>query len=133
LVKSLSACVLFGLTVVCGGCGGSGSGKNVSGNLRLHDGSPLVGAHVIAQSQESAAYGGGQTDANGDFVLQATNQEEGLPIGTYRVTVAEDRGEFENRRPPTISTKYRNAETSGLQFTINKGEDTVFEATLDPP
>jgi Carboxypeptidase regulatory-like domain len=117
------------LALVVTGCGGS-ERANVTGKLTHRDGSPLVGARVIATSGDTGASVYGNTDGYGAFELSIP-EEDGVPPGSYEVVVIEDRGDMDNRVKPTIASKYRNASTSGISFSVESGESENLELTLD--
>jgi len=101
------------------GCGGSDR-ATVSGTLLHQDGTPLVGARVIAQ-----------TNGKGYFELGGAKEGDGIPPGDYYVTIVEDFGDENNPRPASISNKYRNPNTSGLGLSVKAGEEAVLDAKLD--
>jgi hypothetical protein len=112
------------------GCGGSSTGT-VHGTVLHSDGSPLVGARVIARSAAGeTAYG--TTDANGRFELGAASGD-GVPPGDYDVIVLEDRGDPDSRQSLTVAAKYRDPEKSGLAVSVQPGESQPLNLTLDPP
>jgi len=115
---------------VFAGCGGSDREK-VSGTLLHEDGKPLVGARVIARSNETGKSAYGETDGSGYFELGGNEQGDGIPPGNYYVTVVEDLGDENNRRSPTISNKYRDPAASGLSLNVIEGEGAVLDAQLD--
>lgn len=101
------------------------------GTLLHKDGTPLVGARVMARSNETGKSAYGQTNAKGYFELGGSEQGDGIPPGDYYVTIVEDFGDADNPRKPTISNKYRNPATSGLNLSLKAGENTVLDAKLD--
>lgn len=87
----------------------------------------------MARSNETGKSAYGQTNASGYFELGGEQQGDGIPPGEYNVTIVEDLGDEDNRRPRTISSKYRNPATSGLSLTVTAGEKAVLDAKLDGP
>jgi len=113
------------------GCGSSDRGT-VTGKLSRSDGTPLVGARVVATSPDGqTAYG--TTNDRGEFSLGAGKDTKGVLPGDYQLIVIEDLGDPDNRRRPTISAKYRKAETSALRVGVSAGEKVELNLTLDPP
>jgi hypothetical protein len=124
-------CVVAFLAIsTLAGCGGSDRAA-VSGTLLQQDGTPLVGARVIARSNETGKSAYGQTNGQGYFELGGESAGDGIPPGDYYVTVVEDIGDENNPRPQTISSKYRNPSTSGLTLSVKAGQKAVLDAKLD--
>jgi hypothetical protein len=123
---------LFFLIVLSTGCSDADR-ATVTGTLVRNDGTPLVGARVVARSNATGKSSYAQTDAQGRFELGGEQEGDGIPPGEYYVLVVEDRGEGANRRPPTIGLKYRDPEVSGLGFKAEPGGKTELNLKLDPP
>jgi hypothetical protein len=123
----------------------SGCGNNladVSGTVTL-DGQPLRGggdsgirATVVFQPVSGSAVGAvGIVDENGRYQL-STGSEEGAPPGDYLVTCSATQiippkqpgGTPTGRR--ITDPKYANAKTSGLQFTVEPGNNQ-FDIALE--
>jgi hypothetical protein len=47
------------------------------------------------------------------------------------VIIVEDRGRTDNMRRPSISAKYADPVQSGLTFTVEPGDEKVFDVTVD--
>jgi hypothetical protein len=124
--------VLIFLLGLIAGCGGADR-ASVSGTLQRSDGTPLVGARVIARSSETGKYAYGQTNGDGHFELGVEEEGDGISPGEYYVTIVEDLGDTSNPLPRTISRKYRDPATSGLSLSVNSGEESVLDAKLDGP
>ncbi|HEY3394725.1 MAG TPA: hypothetical protein VGK58_18615, partial [Lacipirellulaceae bacterium] len=58
---------------------------------------------------------------------------DGIPPGNYDVIIVENRGDPDNRRPPSIAAKYGDVRISGLQLSVEAGETENLRITLDPP
>lgn len=114
------------------GCGSSDR-ATVTGKLVRSDGSPLVGARVIATSAETGKSAYGTTNEDGEFTLGVVQEGDGVPPGDYKVIIIEDLGDPDNRSRPTIAAKYRNPETSGLALSVEVGQSAELNPTLDPP
>jgi hypothetical protein len=108
------------------GCSTSDHGS-VSGTLVRKDGSPLAKARVVAHSKDTGATAYGTTDDSGHFQIN-----NGLAPGDYDVNILEDRGDPDNRRPPTIAAKYRDPARSGVSINIQAGDTTKLSLTLEP-
>ena len=124
--------LLIAVAVGVIGCGETDRGR-VTGTLQRADGQPLVGARVIARSADGAVSASGHTDSAGRFQLGMAEHGDGVPPGEYELTIVEDRGDRDHRKPPTIASKYRDPATSDLRVTVESGEEAVIEAKLDPP
>lgn len=123
------------------GCGGPFE-ATVKGQVAL-DGEPLGTGTVTFSpmaADGSSAYA--RVTDSGRYRLQ-TGREFGLPAGEYRVTVvARDRPEVlhtaDGGPPPPgrmlTPAWYRSTETSGLQFTVERGSNTIdLELSSEPP
>jgi hypothetical protein len=113
------------------GCDASDRG-GINGTVLRKDGTPLVGARVVARAQETGRSAYGTTDSDGRFELGSAEQDDGVAAGDYDVIVLEDRGDPDTRRPPTIAVKYRDPATSGINVTVRAGETQEMNLTLDP-
>jgi hypothetical protein len=117
--------------VVCSyGCSGANR-ANVTGKVVRADGVPLVGATVVARSDETGKSARGITNANGSYELSTVEPGDGVVPGEYSVMVIENRGRPDNMKPPTISDKFADPSRSGLTFSVQAGEDKVFDITVD--
>ena len=125
-------CLSFGALLLALGCGGGDRGE-VSGRVTRPDGSPLVGARVIARVDATGKSANGLTDSNGSYVLSMVEPGDGVPAGDYKASIIEYRGMGDNMRPASISLKYGNPDESGLTFAISGGEEKVFDVVVDPP
>lgn len=116
--------------VVCGGCRHSDRGK-VSGKLLRADGTSLEGARIVARNPDTGKSAYGTTDDSGDFSLGGEHEGDGVTAGTYQLSIAEDLGDEEHRRRPSIAAKYNNGATSGLSVTVEGGRTSSLEFKLD--
>jgi Carboxypeptidase regulatory-like domain len=128
----LKLVLMLSAVLALSGCGNSGR-VGVTGQVKRKDGSPLVGARVTFRSPGTGKTASGFTDENGNYVLGTSTPGEGLLPDGYYVTVIEDRGPLENRKPPTVSDKYTRPDTSGLLCKVEPGGSTTFNIVLDPP
>jgi hypothetical protein len=127
----IESVVLVAITTAFVGCGHSDNGT-VTGTVLTKDGKPLANARVIARSSESGKAAYGTTNMSGEFKLGLKQEGDGLPAGEYQLSVFEDRGDSDNKRPPQIAPKYSNAATSGLSVKIEDGKSERLELKLDP-
>jgi hypothetical protein len=114
------------------GCGGSEFGATVTGVVTLDGKSITPGFVTFAPEDPAAVPAVSDLDAKGRFTL-TTSKKPGLVPGKYRVAV-------QSYRPPgnvtpgqrimtpserLIPDKYFSVDTSGLQFTVNPGANTI--------
>jgi hypothetical protein len=120
------------LIIGLAGCGGSEFGATASGVVTL-DGKPITPGFVTFAPENPADVPAvSDLDANGRFAL-TTNKKPGLVPGKYRVAI-------QAFRPPTnvtpgerlmtpserlIPDKYFSVDTSGLEFTVDPGANTI--------
>jgi hypothetical protein len=123
---------LLFLILLSTGCGDADR-ATVTGTLTRHDGTPLAGARVVARSNETGKASYARTDEQGRFALGGEQEGDGIPPGEYYVLIVENRGEGANRRPPSISLKYRDPSASRLTFKVDPGGQTELNLKLDPP
>ncbi len=124
-------CAAFGALLMAIGCG-SADRAEVSGKVTRADGSPLVGARVIARADATGKSANGLTDSDGSYVLSMIEPGDGVPAGEYKASIIEYRGSGDNMRPASISSKYANPDESGLAFAVSGGEEKVFDVVVDP-
>lgn len=124
-------CAAFGALLLAIGCG-SADRAEVSGKVTRADGSPLVGARVIARADATGKSANGLTDSDGSYVLSMIEPGDGVPAGEYKASIIEYRGSGDNMRPASISSKYANPDESGLAFAVSGGEEKVFDVVVDP-
>jgi hypothetical protein len=117
---------------------GCGSKVSVSGKVTFDDGSPLTSGEVRFETAEFVSSGAIQPD--GTYRLGTTSAQDGIPKGTYGVTVrAMSTPELkpgvrtENVPPPKslINTKFGATATSELTCEV-KGS-TTFNITVQKP
>jgi hypothetical protein len=123
------------LTAAAAGSLGCGSSHRVpvTGRVTRQDGTPVVGSRVTFRSTDTGAWGSGVTDRDGRYELGTEEKGEGIPPGDYAVAVAEDRGDWDHPKPPTIHAKYASPRTSGLNYRVDAGSDRTFDLELEAP
>jgi hypothetical protein len=97
---------------------------------------PAVGALVIlhpAGDPNDLDKPRGYVEEDGTFYLTTYAEKDGAPAGDYVATV-EWRGPkktpFEAASPDRLQGRYNNPKTSGLSFTVDKGEENVLPPIL---
>ena len=113
------------------GCGKATVAK-VAGTVSRKDGTPEIGARVIARSDETGKSSNGQSNSEGRYEIGTLEVGDGVAPGNYNVIVLEDRGDEINPRPATIAAEYSKPATSGLKFSVQAGEKKTFDMKLDP-
>ena len=117
---------------------GCGSKVSVSGKVTFDDGSPLTTGEVRFETTNFVSSGKIQSD--GTYRLGTTSEKDGIPKGSYGVTVhAMGQPELtpgmrtEHVPPPKslIDTKFGSTSTSGLTCEV-KGS-TTFNITVRKP
>lgn len=126
------AAVLFAVSIYTG-CARQSDRGHITGTLQTNNGTPLKRASVIATSSDTGKSANGTTDQSGYFELGTVAKGDGVLAGNYNVGIVENRGDQDNRRPPTIAAKYRDPASSGIKLTINAGESKELNLKLDPP
>ncbi|MDR3234717.1 MAG: hypothetical protein LBT46_13835 [Planctomycetaceae bacterium] len=120
------------------GCGTSGlTGLyKVKGKITLQ-GQPIGNVVVTFKPVEVDAAkrpAGGQSAADGSFVISTLKPGDGAYPGKYKVLVgrfaANDTGKFSS---DTVPMKYRNAETTPLEYEVKEGGNAFFTIDIDEP
>ena len=119
------------IVAIVGGCSRGDMESHVSGHVTL-DGQPIgPGIVNFVPAGEKHLPAIGAPDANGAYTLK-TSRTAGLPAGHYRVSVyvhAMPPGALPGERlgstPSAIPARYENVETSGLEFDVQPGSNTI--------
>lgn len=124
--------------IAIAGCGGK-HGATVTGKISL-DGEPVPRGSVAYFPVAGGPPAVAQISEQGEYRLR-TGRDPSLPPGDYQVTVAANEPPREKRSadggppppgPPITPTKYRSKATSGLQYTVESGGNTIdIELTSD--
>ena len=110
--------------LMIGGCSGPPPLVPTSGTV-LHDGKPAANVTVTfypegnTEEGELAWVGRGQTDAHGRVTIRYQERAEGVPVGTYRVTLSTERPDIEGAE--TFPPEYSNPEKTVLTVTVSEG------------
>jgi len=121
----------FAITATIAGCGGSDFGAEVSGRVTL-DGNPVgPGVVVFAPTAGNTNPPEGAILPDGSYFLK-TSRDVGLRPGAYKVAVSvydvpDLKPGERTSAPPKLVTppKYSSVETSGLQFEVQPGGNTI--------
>lgn len=136
----LLAVGLISPLVSLAGCGGPFD-ASVAGIVTL-DGEPLHRGTVAFNPVGGGPGGYAMIDSDGKYTIR-TGRELGLPAADYTVTVVASEPPTERRSAsggppppgkPITPPWYRTKQTSGLQFTVEKGHNEInIELTSEPP
>lgn len=143
-MSKLSACVSLCLFLsFLSGCGGRGPTGTVTGKI-TKDGKPI--AAQVSYKGESSTASATSDPATGIYTLRS-GQVTDIPVGTYQIAVSEVSSAVDTQsadyaammtggasgstpKSSEIPAKYKAFGTSGLEFTVNKGENT-FDIELE--
>lgn len=127
---TLLFCLLFSF-----GCSGK---VPLSGTVTFSDdGSPVPCGAVFLETETFQAMGSIKND--GTYVVGSTGLDDGIPKGTYKVSIrgAESTtmvkgpgGTQVERRKALIDPKYQNPDSSGLSLTVD-GKSKTFDLKVD--
>jgi hypothetical protein len=129
------------MTLACFlGCGG-GETCEVTGTVKLKNGTPLPRGRIIFTGGPAGANGRIQED--GSFTMGTYEEDDGAKPGTYKVVIVgattpetrtyEEMMKGLGEEPKSlIHPKYARSETSDLQVEIEPGTNTL-SLEVDPP
>jgi hypothetical protein len=119
------------LNPIFGGCRGGSMESDVSGTVTLDGKKVGPGTVVFAPAQPGGKPATGSIESDGSYNIK-TSRATGLSAGAYRVAVSVrempqnvKRGD---RPPPgksVIPEKYEDENTSGLQYDVAPGRNTI--------
>lgn len=126
--RRLAAVAVLAALVGTAGCG---SGRyTVTGRVTYPDGSPLTEGNVIGQMGEGAnsVTVQGNVKPDGSFSWGTEREGDGALPGKYRVAVmprALGDAEMGEGMQPAVASKYANMKTSGIEFEVKAGRNTL--------
>jgi hypothetical protein len=111
----------------------------VQGKVQFSDGSPLTAGMVIFTDEQGISGGYGAVEPDGSFEITYDNPRDGLPKGTYRVSVRPPSPwsltDVQKKAAPPrggIALKYLQPETSEIVVKIDrKRTDLVIQLDTD--
>jgi len=130
--KTMAFVVL--LFVVASGCSNRNPTTHpVHGEVRFPDGRPLTKGSVEFEllNQEMTVTATGEISKDGTFVLGTFELDDGAVAGRHRAVVIADHeiGTGVERPgklpPPMLHPRFRDFKTSGLEFTVEPGENKI--------
>jgi hypothetical protein len=101
------------------------------------DGRPAAGAYVVLRGtgkEPRQPRADGLVEADGSLRLSTYEAFDGVPAGTYGITVELRKPMFlpdGKRGPNLLPPTYADPKTSGLSFTVKAGGDNVLKLNLD--
>jgi hypothetical protein len=118
------------MALAIAGCSRSGFESTVSGNVTL-DGKPLGLGLVVFSREGGGNPSNGTIQRDGRYSLRTSNSA-GLTPGKYHISVSA----LDTPNPPPgvrdttpakqlVPEKYTNIETSGLEFEVKPGSNTI--------
>lgn len=105
-----------------------------TGKVAYQDGSPLEGGTIIFESIDQPVTARATIGMDGTFTLGTYEEDDGAVAGKHRVAIAPamdmtiDRDEV--RPPKLIHDRFRDVETSGLEFEVVDGGLNEFEVQV---
>ena len=104
--------------------------RTAGGKVTFDDGSPVTQGGVVFETDSFMAEGRIQSD--GSYTLSSLKPGDGLPAGSYRVTISSmEMGD--NYQPIYyVDPKFSNSATSGLTADVAKGKNR-FDFTVTKP
>ncbi len=134
MYRKVSLLLMLALCV-CIGCSGK---QPLGGKVTFSDdGTPVTTGSVFLETPTFQS--SGSIRADGTYVVGSTGLDDGIPKGTYKVSIrgAESitmvdgpGGSQTERRKSLIDPKYQSPSTSGLTFTVD-GSTRTFDIKVD--
>ena len=110
------------------GCGDSFI--RTGGKVTFDDGSPVPYGAVVFETGGFMADGRIQPD--GTYTLSSLKPGDGLPAGTYKVSISGTEMDENDKRIEHVDPKFANPATSGLTAEVSKGQ-SKFDFTVTKP
>ena len=116
------------MATVLAGCGGVKT-YPVKGTISYPDGTPITcGGMIMFTSADPEKKGSsrGIIKEDGTFRMGTFDQTDGVPEGTYKVSLVPTPLRNPNKPPPgwpPIHIKYTHYEKSGLEYTVTRGKN----------
>ena len=124
--------LVFVLTVA--GCGGHEKDTAVVRGTVTLDGKPLPGGSVMF-TPPSGRGAVGPIASDGTFSLSTYAPGDGAAVGPHKAAILAPAPPSETATPPAWAAKlpqrYQNAESSGLEYTVEANKENVFDIQLN--
>jgi len=141
--KKIWGWVVIAVIICAAGCSDK---VKVSGKVTFPDGSPLTVGKVTFETESFTASGALKED--GTYTLGTLSENDGIPLGSYKVYVAGAMVQGGNRSfsiatpdgsttremsmfVPAVAPRFTKAETSGITCEVTKSRTFDFE--VEPP
>ena len=120
-IVNLAICLVSCLFLI--GCDSARTLGRVSGRVSL-DGQPCGGLIVVFACAEQRAFITAAVGEDGRYTVQMA-EGYGLPLGTYEVSIRPAPPANWDRPPRTVQipSRYRDAKSSGLNLTVEEGDN----------
>ena len=123
-------CALILTCLAIAGCGGQGF-VQAGGKITFDDGSPVTGGAVAFQT--NAFMADGRINSDGTFTLSSLKPGDGLPPGTYQVTVGWSETEDSGKIVYFVDPLFSDPKTTTLTAEVGKGGKNQFEFVVTKP
>jgi len=110
------------------GCGGDFI--QTGGKVTYEDGSPVTSGGIVFETDNFMADGRIQPD--GTYTLSSLKPGDGLPAGTYRVSISAVEYDENERQVVLVDPKYGSPSSSGLTAEVSRGQHR-FDFTVTKP
>lgn len=120
---------VMGLALLAAGCGDDLA--RVTGQITRADGTPVVGALVVARAESIGKSATGQTDGEGRYALGGAEPGGGVVPGDYAVIIIEERQSLDGGGQRTFPARYGDYAKSGLTFSAAAGDSHEFNIQLE--
>ena len=114
------------------GCGKSGPTATVRGKV-AYKGKPVDSGRVVLFPTTGVVCSG-RLGSDGSFVVHNREQDEEIPIGTYKVAVVAGLEQINLQGvEPRVPLKFTSASTTPLEHNFNEGPHDITISLDEPP
>ena len=128
-MKTKLFCVVILACLTVTGCGGGGF-VPAGGKVTFDDGTPVGGGGIAFQTSTFMA--DGRINPDGTFTLSSLKPGDGLPPGTYTVTVGWSEYDANERTVYLVDPSFGNPNTTTLKAEVTKGRNN-FDFVVSKP
>ena len=124
--------LFFAMILAClaiAGCGGQGF-VPAGGKVTFDDGTPVEGGGIAFMTDTFMA--DGRINPDGTFTLSSLKPGDGLPPGTYKVTVGWTENDANERTVHRVDPLFGDTKTTTLSAEVVKGKNR-FEFVVTKP